>query len=122
MVLCKLQFAAWIRILVPATSHHEQSSHAWMIGFQILLSVPRVVAVPLEETHRRVVAGVSENDRLQFSIGMRVPLYCTASGKLYLSSQPKSRRKSVIGKLELYVGLSCRHTILVMLTFSAQSE
>ena len=39
--------------------------------------------------------------RLQFSIGMRVPLYCTASGKLYLSTLPKSRRKSVINKLEL---------------------
>jgi len=39
--------------------------------------------------------------RLQFSIGMRVPLYCTASGKLYLSTLPKSRRKSVIGKLKL---------------------
>jgi IclR family acetate operon transcriptional repressor len=39
--------------------------------------------------------------RLQFPIGMRVPLYCTASGKLYLSTLPKSRRRSVIGKLEL---------------------
>lgn len=39
--------------------------------------------------------------RLQFSIGMRVPLYCTASGKLYLSTLPKSRRKLVIGKLKL---------------------
>jgi IclR family acetate operon transcriptional repressor len=39
--------------------------------------------------------------RLQFSIGMRVPLYCTASGKLYLSTLPKSRRKSVINKLKL---------------------
>ena len=39
--------------------------------------------------------------RLQFSIGMRVPLYCTASGKLYLSTLPKSRRKLVIGKLHL---------------------
>ncbi len=39
--------------------------------------------------------------RLQFSIGMRVPLYCTASGKLYLSTLPKSRRKSIIGKLKL---------------------
>jgi len=39
--------------------------------------------------------------RLQFSLGMRVPLYCTASGKLYLSTLPRSRRKSVIGKLEL---------------------
>jgi len=39
--------------------------------------------------------------RLQFSIGMRVPLYCTASGKLYLSTLPKARRKTVIGKLKL---------------------
>ena len=39
--------------------------------------------------------------RLQFSLGMRVPLYCTASGKLYLSTLPKSRRKSVISKLQL---------------------
>jgi len=39
--------------------------------------------------------------RLQFSIGMRVPLYCTASGKLYLSTLPRTRRKTVIGKLKL---------------------
>ena len=39
--------------------------------------------------------------RLQFAIGMRVPLYCTASGKLYLSTLPKVRRKIVIGKLKL---------------------
>ena len=39
--------------------------------------------------------------RLQFPIGMRVPLYCTASGKLYLSTLPRSRRKSVIEKLHL---------------------
>jgi len=39
--------------------------------------------------------------RLQFSIGMRVPLYCTASGKLYLSTLPKSRCKAVINKLKL---------------------
>ena len=39
--------------------------------------------------------------RLQFHIGMRVPLYCTASGKLYLSTLPRPRRKSVIEKLHL---------------------
>ena len=39
--------------------------------------------------------------RLQFSIGMRVPLYCTASGKLYLSTLPKARRKSIVNKLKL---------------------
>jgi DNA-binding IclR family transcriptional regulator len=39
--------------------------------------------------------------RLQFPIGMRVPLYCTASGKLYLSTMPTARRKAVINKLHL---------------------
>ena len=39
--------------------------------------------------------------RLQFPIGMRVPLYCTASGKLYLSTLPRTRRKSIVGKLKL---------------------
>ena len=39
--------------------------------------------------------------RLQFPIGMRVPLYCTASGKLYLSTLQKARRKSIVGKLDL---------------------
>ena len=39
--------------------------------------------------------------RLQFPIGMRVPLYCTASGKLYLSTLQKARRKAIIGKLDL---------------------
>ena len=39
--------------------------------------------------------------RLQFSIGMRVPLYCTASGKLYLSTLPKNRRKAIVAKLKL---------------------
>jgi len=39
--------------------------------------------------------------RLQFPIGMRVPLYCTASGKLYLSTLPRARRKAIVGKLNM---------------------
>ena len=39
--------------------------------------------------------------RLQFPFGMRVPLHCTASGKLYLSTLPRARRKAVISKLGL---------------------
>lgn len=39
--------------------------------------------------------------RLQFPIGMRVPLYCTASGKLYLSTLPRARRRAIVGKLDL---------------------
>lgn len=39
--------------------------------------------------------------RLQFPLGSRVPLHCTASGKLYLSTLAKSKRKAVIAKLDL---------------------
>lgn len=39
--------------------------------------------------------------RLQFQIGMRVPLHCTAAGKLYLSSLPAPRRKRLIESLPL---------------------
>ena len=39
--------------------------------------------------------------RLQFPIGTRVPLHCTASGKLYLSSLPSARRKRLVSELPL---------------------
>ena len=39
--------------------------------------------------------------KLNFSIDTRVPLHCTASGKLFLASMPPKKRRSVIEKLEL---------------------
>ena len=39
--------------------------------------------------------------RLRFPIGTRVPLYCTASGKLFLSTLSKTRRAAVINQLDL---------------------
>lgn len=39
--------------------------------------------------------------RIQLPTGSHVPLHCTASGKLYLSSLPKSRRERLISKLPL---------------------
>ncbi len=39
--------------------------------------------------------------RIQLPIGSHVPLHCTASGKLYLASLPKSRRERLIAKLPL---------------------
>ncbi len=38
--------------------------------------------------------------RLQFAIGSRVPLYCTASGKLYLSTLPQSQRRRVLARID----------------------
>lgn len=39
--------------------------------------------------------------RTQLPVGSRVPLHCTASGKLYLSSMPAAKRRDLIGALAL---------------------
>ncbi len=39
--------------------------------------------------------------RLQITVGTRVPLHCTASGKLYLSSLPRSKREALVATLDL---------------------
>ncbi|RMF10170.1 MAG: IclR family transcriptional regulator [Alphaproteobacteria bacterium] len=39
--------------------------------------------------------------RFQLPIGSRVPLHCTANGKLYLSSLPEEQRLRLIGELKL---------------------
>jgi DNA-binding IclR family transcriptional regulator len=39
--------------------------------------------------------------RIQLPIASRVPLHCTASGKLYLSTLATRRRRALIGRLEL---------------------
>jgi IclR family transcriptional regulator, acetate operon repressor len=39
--------------------------------------------------------------RLQFTAGSRVPLHCTAIGKLFLALAPARQRRSLLGSLEL---------------------
>lgn len=39
--------------------------------------------------------------RIHLPVGSHTPTWCTASGKLYLSSLPKERRQKIIGKLSL---------------------
>ena len=39
---------------------------------------------------------------VRFAIGSRVPLHCTASGKLYLSSLPPDQRRRMIRRLDLH--------------------
>jgi len=39
--------------------------------------------------------------RLHLPNGMRVPIYCTASGKLFLASMPKKKRIEVVNNLSL---------------------
>jgi IclR family acetate operon transcriptional repressor len=39
--------------------------------------------------------------RIHLPVGSHTPVWCTASGKLYLSSLPKERRHRIVGKLPL---------------------
>ena len=39
--------------------------------------------------------------QLHLQVGSHTPSWCTASGKLYLSSLPKERRQGIIGRLPL---------------------
>jgi IclR family acetate operon transcriptional repressor len=39
--------------------------------------------------------------RIHLPVGTHTPLWCTASGKLYLSSLPEERRQRIIGKMSL---------------------
>ena len=39
--------------------------------------------------------------RLQFTVGSRVPLHCTAIGKLFLALAPTRQRRGLLGSLEL---------------------
>jgi IclR family transcriptional regulator, acetate operon repressor len=39
--------------------------------------------------------------RLQFSVGARMPLHCTAIGKLFLALAPARQRRGLLGSLEL---------------------
>ncbi|MCG8560240.1 MAG: IclR family transcriptional regulator [Hyphomicrobiales bacterium] len=39
--------------------------------------------------------------KVQLPVGTRVPLYCTASGKLFLASLPPARRRQMIARLDL---------------------
>ncbi len=39
--------------------------------------------------------------KVQLPVGSRVPLYCTASGKLFLASLPPARRRPLLARLDL---------------------
>ncbi len=54
--------------------------------------------------------------RTQLPVGSRVPLHCTASGKLYLSSLPAARRRKLIASLPLEAHTPTTITGLARLT------
>lgn len=59
------------------------------------------IAVP-NGTHMRYVDRVETEWplKVQLPVGTKVPLHCTASGKLYLSSLPAARRRRVLERIE----------------------
>ena len=68
VLLCQLNGSARIRILIAAAALHEKRRDAGMRRLEVLLRVAGVIAGKLVERERRVVAGVTEKHRAQFSI------------------------------------------------------
>lgn len=56
-----------------------------------------------DHTSMAVVDRIESNwtIRAQWEVGMRFPLHCSSSGKLYLSTLPKARRRFLLEKLEI---------------------
>ena len=69
--LAQLDLAPGQWIGVAATADPEEGQGAGVFFFQVLLGKPGVVAAPLEELHRRVVASIAEDHRPQFAIRRR---------------------------------------------------
>ena len=96
---------------VLASSPYRAQRHAILkqlsqdVGETCNISVPdgsEMIYFDRAETHWPV--------RIQLQIGSRVPLHCTASGKMYLSSLPAARRNRILDAGEL--ARHARNTIL----------
>ena len=87
---------------VLSHSQHRAEQHA------ILMSLSRDVGETCNIAHpegsQMIYSDRVETQwplRVQLPVGTRVPVHCTASGKLYLSSLPRQKRAGVVNKLEL---------------------
>src|SRR6267378_4938559 len=61
--------AAWQRVLVSSATHEEHGACAGMTLLQRQLSKTGVITRPFVEGHHRVMAGVTEQNRLQGPFG-----------------------------------------------------
>lgn len=79
-----------------AGRHSVLESLARQIGETCNISVPN-------GTHMRYMDRVETEWplKVQLPVGTRVPLHCTASGKLYLASLPAARRRRLLQRLPL---------------------
>src|SRR5207247_1974088 len=70
MLLCKLDSAARVRVLIAAAAGQEQRDRTGVGGLQVPLRAARIIAEDLIEilAESRVVAGVSKEHRSQLPI------------------------------------------------------
>lgn len=93
-----LEFAHWI----IGSSHHNLERK--VILESLVEAVRETCNLAVPDGHRMVYADRVESNwplQLQLPTGTHVPLYCTASGKLYLSSLPEDEAQHVISRLYL---------------------
>lgn len=87
---------------VLAHSHHRAQRHAILMSLSQDVGETCNIAYP--DGSQMAYSDRVETEwplRLQLPIGTRVPLHCTASGKLYLSSLSKQKRESMAATLGL---------------------
>ena len=89
---------------VGVLSHSRFRAHRHAILEALSREVGETCNIAYPDNLRMAYSDRVETDRplkLTFPMDTRVPLHCTASGKLFLSSLPLKKRKSVIEKLDL---------------------
>jgi IclR family acetate operon transcriptional repressor len=87
---------------VLSSEQHRAHRHTVLVRLSRLIGETCNISIP-DGSQMRYIDRVETHWplRMQLPIGSRVPLYCTAAGKTYLASFPKSRRRSLIAGLEL---------------------
>ena len=97
-----------LRIGVNAMTQRDDRGARRAILQAVADETGETVNLSMPDGDRMVYVERIETDwplRLQFAIGSRVPMHCTAAGKLYLSQLPQAARRAMIRTMTL-----TRHT------------
>lgn len=96
---------ARLRSLASAVlSSHSIRAARQMILQELAQSVGETMNIALPDRHEMIYIERQETHwplRIQLAVGTRVPLYCTASGKLYLSTLRKTHIEQYLKSIDL---------------------
>ena len=110
-----------LAIGVLSQSPHRAQRHAILMSLSREIGETCNIAYP--DGSQMIYADRVETQwplRLQLPVGTRVPVHCTASGKLYLSSLPRENRERLIRHLDLSAHTA--HTIVEVEALKTELE